>query len=278
MREPAVEILLVQHDQCHVDLTLALLRRYHLANRIHVVRDATEALEFLFRSGAYADRRPEDPRLVLYGIPLSTHREIECLERIKRNGRTAHIPITVVAFSSEHRAAALNLLRRHGVDLPVVLIEDPAARKTGREVEGTDRDAPMCDENDALGKGAVGGERAWPREVRREDTGEVVDLADLCYDREMESLARLARGIAHEFNTMFAAIVAYTELLTQDLAPDDPRRLAADSVFKSIAHASKLTREMMALATDTRRRSAQASSEAGRGRGKRTGKAMIRPV
>ena len=47
MTEPSVEILLVQRDQHHVEKTLDVLRTLNLARAIHVVRDGSEALEFL---------------------------------------------------------------------------------------------------------------------------------------------------------------------------------------------------------------------------------------
>src|SRR5262245_62765462 len=56
MTENVVEILLAEDNPNDVELTLHTLRRHNLANRIHVVRDGAEALEFLFCTGAYAQR------------------------------------------------------------------------------------------------------------------------------------------------------------------------------------------------------------------------------
>ena len=44
----AIEILLVEDDPQDVELTLRALKKHHLANRVHVVTDGTEALDFLF--------------------------------------------------------------------------------------------------------------------------------------------------------------------------------------------------------------------------------------
>ena len=51
-----VEILLVEDNPNDVQLTLHALKRHRLTNRIHVVRDGAEALEFLFGTGAYGER------------------------------------------------------------------------------------------------------------------------------------------------------------------------------------------------------------------------------
>jgi two-component system response regulator len=45
------DILLVEDNDADVELTLHALRLNHLANRIHVVRDGEEALDFLFFRG-----------------------------------------------------------------------------------------------------------------------------------------------------------------------------------------------------------------------------------
>ncbi|MBC7996027.1 MAG: hypothetical protein H7Z15_22600 [Rhizobacter sp.] len=53
----AFEILIVEDNRLDVEMTLRGLRKANIVNRIHVVRDGAEALEFLFCEGAYAARR-----------------------------------------------------------------------------------------------------------------------------------------------------------------------------------------------------------------------------
>ena len=50
------EILLVEDNPEDAEITLRAFRKYHLANKIHVVRDGEEALECLFSTGRYAER------------------------------------------------------------------------------------------------------------------------------------------------------------------------------------------------------------------------------
>jgi len=59
-------ILLVEDNPNDRELTLWALRKWRIANEIVVVRDGVEALEYLFATGAYADRNPALlPQLVL---------------------------------------------------------------------------------------------------------------------------------------------------------------------------------------------------------------------
>jgi two-component system, response regulator len=104
MTETGVEILLVEDNPDDVDLTLHAFRKHKLANQVQVARDGAEALEFLFGTGAWADRRAEDgPRLVLLDLKLPRVDGIEVLRRLKADPRTGMIPVVVLTTSREER-------------------------------------------------------------------------------------------------------------------------------------------------------------------------------
>ena len=71
MKRDEIEILLVEDNPDDLDLALLALRKNHIANRIHVVRDGEEALDFLFCRGVFKDRSFENPpRVVLLDLKL----------------------------------------------------------------------------------------------------------------------------------------------------------------------------------------------------------------
>ncbi|HEV3028188.1 MAG TPA: response regulator, partial [Planctomycetota bacterium] len=75
-----VEVLLVEDNASDQELTLRALKRKNLCNRIHVVGDGAEALNFLFGRGEYSDRTFADlPKLVLLDIKLPKVNGIEVL-------------------------------------------------------------------------------------------------------------------------------------------------------------------------------------------------------
>jgi two-component system, response regulator len=104
MTENVVEILLAEDNPNDVELTLHTLRRHNLANRIHVVRDGAEALEFLFCTGTYAHRDiAHGPKVVLLDLKLPLVDGLEVLQRIKGDSRTRIIPVVVLTSSREER-------------------------------------------------------------------------------------------------------------------------------------------------------------------------------
>jgi two-component system response regulator len=102
MTETGIEILLVEDNAADVELTQRAFEVDHLANRIEVVRDGEEALDFLFCRGAYAHRSfNAPPRLVLMDLKLPKVHGLEVLRQVKADPRTRAIPIIVMTSSTE---------------------------------------------------------------------------------------------------------------------------------------------------------------------------------
>jgi CheY-like chemotaxis protein len=97
-----VEILLVEDNPNDVELTLRALRHVNLANRIFVVRDGAEALDFLFARGPYGGRNGAQlPKVVLLDLKLPKVNGLEVLERVRSDPRTRTVPVVVLTSSSE---------------------------------------------------------------------------------------------------------------------------------------------------------------------------------
>ncbi len=104
MIEGAVEILLVEDNPNDVELTLHALNKNHISNRIHVVRDGVEALEFIFCTGAYAERNIQEiPKVILLDLKLPKVDGLEVLQRIKEDPRIRATPVVVLTSSCEER-------------------------------------------------------------------------------------------------------------------------------------------------------------------------------
>lgn len=104
MTSDEIDILLVEDNPDDMDLALHALRRENLANKIFVVRDGEEALDFLFCRGSYADRSFEHPpKMVLLDLKLPKVDGIEVLKQLKADERTRTIPIVIMTSSKEER-------------------------------------------------------------------------------------------------------------------------------------------------------------------------------
>lgn len=110
-----VEILLVEDNPDDIELTLRAFQRVRFANRVHVVGDGTEALDFLFCRGLYATRNA-GPRtqVVLLDLGLPRMSGIEVLRRLRAEEQTRRLPVVVLTVSQKERDMAE--CRRLGVE------------------------------------------------------------------------------------------------------------------------------------------------------------------
>ena len=99
-----VEILLVEDNPYDVELTLTALKENNLTNKVHVLNDGAEALEFIFATGAHAERNIKNiPKVILLDLKLPKVNGLEVLRRIKSDERTKKIPVVVLTSSQEER-------------------------------------------------------------------------------------------------------------------------------------------------------------------------------
>ena len=104
MSVPPVDILLVEDNPSDEELTIHALRADHLANNIEIVRDGAEALDYIFRTGAYAHRNAGDrPKVILLDLKLPKVDGLEVLRRIREDPGTRSIPVVVLTSSREER-------------------------------------------------------------------------------------------------------------------------------------------------------------------------------
>lgn len=64
---------------------------------------------------------------------------------------------------------------------------------------------------------------------------------------KIEAVARLAGGLAHDFNNILAAIKCSCELIAESLAAGDPRAVDVRAISDASARAEKLTRQLLAF-------------------------------
>ncbi|HZB81793.1 MAG TPA: response regulator [Rubrobacteraceae bacterium] len=95
------KILLVEDDPYDVELTLSALAENHLTNEVVVVRDGVEALDYLYRRGAYESRVAGHPVVMLLDLKLPKVDGLEVLERVKSNPNLKTTPVVMLTSSHE---------------------------------------------------------------------------------------------------------------------------------------------------------------------------------
>jgi two-component system response regulator len=105
-------ILLVEDNADDDVLTLRALRKKNITNKVVVAHDGVEAVDYLFGTGLYAGRDPNDlPQIVLLDLKLPKLDGFEVLTRLRADKRTKTIPVIILTSSREQRDIA------HGYDL-----------------------------------------------------------------------------------------------------------------------------------------------------------------
>ena len=103
MTEQGVEILLVEDNPNDELLALHAFKKHNLATKVHVVRDGAEALEFMFCTGTYSNRKFENPRVILLDKKLPLVDGMDVLRQIRADSRTRLIPVVMLTSSAEDR-------------------------------------------------------------------------------------------------------------------------------------------------------------------------------
>lgn len=96
-------ILLVEDNPKDLELTLLALEAGSLANEVVTVRDGAEALDFLFRRGAYAERPAGNPAVVLLDLKLPKVDGLQVLQAVKGEPTLRAVPVVMLTASAEER-------------------------------------------------------------------------------------------------------------------------------------------------------------------------------
>lgn len=95
-------ILLVEDNPDDEALTIDALRSGGVDCTIDVARDGAEALDYLFRRGAYSQREDDSsPHLILLDLKLPKRNGHEVLAELRADSRTRYTPVVVLTSSSE---------------------------------------------------------------------------------------------------------------------------------------------------------------------------------
>ncbi len=87
-------------------------------------------------------------------------------------------------------------------------------------------------------------------ERKRQEEREAQLTAQLAQAQKVESVGRLAGGVAHDFNNMLSVILGHVDLAREKVSPDDPLFEDLDEVRKAAESSAKLTSQLLAYARE----------------------------
>ncbi|MEP7108983.1 MAG: response regulator [Ferruginibacter sp.] len=102
-KSPNLEIILIEDDMSDAELTIRALKKNKLINKVVLLKDGEEAIDYLFVRGGYTAELPDNnSRLILLDLKLPGMSGLEVLKRIKQDDRTKHILVVILTSSKEN--------------------------------------------------------------------------------------------------------------------------------------------------------------------------------
>lgn len=98
----SVDILLVEDNPRDTELTIRAINKHNSSSRIIALEDSTQALDYIFCKGKYANREiTNHPKVILLDLKLPKIDGLEMVKIIKSDERTKMIPVVMVTSSRQ---------------------------------------------------------------------------------------------------------------------------------------------------------------------------------
>jgi two-component system response regulator len=98
-----IDILLVEDTPTDAEMTIRALRKRGLANNLIWVKDGSEALDFLLRTGIFTERDNSRPKLILLDLKMPKLDGLDVLRTIMQDEELRTIPVVMLTSSGEDR-------------------------------------------------------------------------------------------------------------------------------------------------------------------------------
>jgi two-component system response regulator len=97
-------ILLAEDNSDDIELIKRMFEKNRIGNKLIVIQDGEEVLDYLFRQGSYEGRQYSLPSLILLSLNMPKLGGVEILEKIRQNGQASSIPVLVlIAHETEKK-------------------------------------------------------------------------------------------------------------------------------------------------------------------------------
>lgn len=100
---PLKRILLAEDNDHDVELTLAALDEYNLANEVVLARDGVEALDYLYGRGKFAGHANGLPVVVMLDLKMPKMDGLEVLRQMRNDPALKAVPVVMITSSREEQ-------------------------------------------------------------------------------------------------------------------------------------------------------------------------------
>jgi signal transduction histidine kinase len=190
---------------------------------LHLAGDGWEALELA------AALRPD---VILLDVMMPGMDGFEVCRRLRADAALAEAPVLIITAldDRESRLKGLDAGADDFISKPVDRLE---LRARVRTITRLNRYRKLRDDH--------------KRMLRETEEREKLQT-QFAQAQKMESVGRLAGGVAHDFNNMLGAILGYTELAMEKVDPAQPLFAYLQEVRKAAERSADLTRQLLAFA------------------------------
>lgn len=102
MKVNPINILLVEDSRNDIELTIRAFKKSRMKNKVYVVKDGQEALDYMYHRREYRDKeRAPTPGLILLDIRLPKVDGLEVLKQLKEDSRFKKIPVVMLTTSQK---------------------------------------------------------------------------------------------------------------------------------------------------------------------------------
>lgn len=119
MSAELARILLAEDSPNDVELTLSALAESGLANEVVWVKDGHEALDYLYRRGAHADRDGGQPAVVLLDLKMPRVDGLQVLAQVKGDPDMRSVPVVMLTSSREES----DVVRSYGLGVNAYVVK-----------------------------------------------------------------------------------------------------------------------------------------------------------
>ena len=143
MIDNILDIIFVEDNPADLELTLEILKENNLANRVKVLKDGEEAVNYIFQQGESGSCGIcEHPSLIILDLNLPKIDGLEILRRIRANERTKSVPVVVLTSSSlDHdKIESYHLGVNSYIEKPMKFDKFAKAVRLYHQMEGWDPD------------------------------------------------------------------------------------------------------------------------------------------